>query len=225
MKRLFFILTVAMLISLSLVSCTSLYSDSDNYSYEPKDGNDSLVEKDGNTEYATEAKEENPQEQLYIAETYSSLYNGYGIKNWPVFVACPMDNFMLQRATETAIVKVLKEHDIPTYAYSDYANIENSISEATGTFIRYYLTVTYNDLSTYEYGGGIAELSFDCTVIDTLEFYINENKGTEDAGTIARITGASISKNNRHLSFVETIRYACTAAGKAIADEYLSYIV
>lgn len=182
--------------SLLLESCSSFYSD-DYISYGSEYGyyND--------TPY-------------YSSQTYSTLYGVEEIMNWPVLVVCPMENFMLQRATETAMVSKLEEYGIEAYAASDYRTLDEALSQED-TFIRYVLFMVYDDVYTYEVGGGIANLYFDCTVDDRLSF-------DEDSTITARINGITSSSENGYLSFGETVEDACRSAGESVVYEYLSYV-
>ena len=152
----------------------------------------------------------------YSSQTYSTLYGAEEIMNWPVLVICPMDNFMLQKATETAMVAKMEEYGIEAYAASDYRTIEDAF-EQEDTFIRYTMFMVYDDVYTYEIGGGIANLYFDCTIDDMLIF-------DEDSTTVAKINGVTSSSKNGYLSFGETIEAACKEAGESVVYEYLSYI-
>lgn len=152
----------------------------------------------------------------YSSQTYSTLYGVQEIMNWPVLVICPMENFMLQRATETAMVAKLEEYGIEAYAASDYRTIEEAIDQ-DDTFIRYVMFMVYDDVYTYEIGGGIATLYFDCMVDDRLSL-------DEDSMTIARINGTTSSSENGYLSFGETVEDACRNAGESVVYEFLSYI-
>ena len=194
MKKSILIITIIM--SLLLSSCSSFYSD--EYS---DHGNGYGYYDD--TPY-------------YSSQTYSTLYGVEEIMNWPVLVVCPMENFMLQRATETAMVAKLEEYGIEAYAASDYRTIEEAFDQED-TFIRYTMFMVYDDVYTYEIGGGIANLYFDCTVDDMLAF-------DEDSTTIARISGVTSSSENGYLSFGETVEDACRSAGESVVYKYLSYI-
>lgn len=194
MKRSVLIITIIM--SLLLGSCSSFYSD--DYS-----GYDSGYGYYDSTPY-------------YSSQTYSTLYGVEEIMNWPVLVICPMENFMLQRATETAMVAKLEEYGIEAYAASDYRTLEEAFNQED-TFIRYTLFMVYDDVYTYEIGGGIANLYFDCTVDDMLVF-------DEESSTIARINGITSSSENGFLSFGETVEDACRNAGESVVYEFLSYI-
>lgn len=123
---------------------------------------------------------------------------------------------MLQRATETAMVAKLEEYGIEAYAASDYRTPEEAFNQEDA-FIRYTLFMVYDDVYTYEIGGGIANLYFDCTVDDLLAF-------DEDSLTIARINGVTSSSENRFLSFGETVENACRSAGESVVYEFISYI-
>ena len=101
MKRSVLIFTI--IISLLLGSCSSFYSD--DYS-----GYDSGYGYYDSTPY-------------YSSQTYSTLYGVDEIMNWPVLVICPMENFMLQRATEKAMVAKLEEYGIEAHAASDTPHI------------------------------------------------------------------------------------------------------
>ena len=194
MKKSFLMITIIM--SLLLGSCSSFYSD--GYS-----GYDSGYGYYDSTPY-------------YSSQTYSTLYGVDEIMNWPVLVICPMENFMLQRATETAMVAKLEEYGIEAYAASDYRTIEEAIAQ-DDTFIRYVMFMVYDDVYTYEIGGGIATLYFDCMVDDRLSL-------DEDSMTIARINGTTSSSENGYLSFGETVEDACRNAGESVVYEFLSYI-
>lgn len=187
---------ITIIMSLLLGSCSSFYSD-DYFGY------DSGYGYYDSTPY-------------YSSQTYSTLYGVDEIMNWPVLVICPMENFMLQRATETAMVAKLEEYGIEAYAASDYRTIEEAIDQ-DDTFIRYVMFMVYDDVYTYEIGGGIATLYFDCMVDDRLSL-------DEDSMTIARINGTTSSSENGYLSFGETVEDACRNAGESVVYEYLSYI-
>ena len=153
-------------------------------------------------------------QSLYTAETYSSLYENEGIDAfWPVLVVSGGD-FMIEKATETAVVDMLRENGVEAYAYSDY----NDIGEIdTTSFIRYIVFINYGDIYTYKMGGGIAQLYFDCTV--------EEHKiGSDELITVGRISGITSSEENEFLNYSKTIRYACTATGEAIADKFMSFV-
>lgn len=115
-----------------------------------------------------------------------------------------------------AMVAKLEEYGIEAYAASDYRTIEEAF-EQEDTFIRYTLVMVYNDIYTYEIGGGIANLYYDCTINDMLSF-------EEDSSIIARINGITSSSRNGYLSFGETVEDACRNAGESVAYEYLSYL-
>lgn len=198
MKKSFLIITIIM--SLLLGSCSSFYSDDYSGSYYSN----------GYGYY------DGPSEPYYSSQTYSTLYGVEEIMNWPVLVICPMENFMLQRATETAMVAKLEEYGIEAYAASDYRTIEEAIDQ-DDTFIRYVMFMVYDDVYTYEIGGGIATLYFDCMVDDRLSL-------DEDSMTIARINGTTSSSENGYLSFGETVEDACRNAGESVVYEFLSYI-
>lgn len=190
MKKAFLIITIIM--SLFLGSCSSFLSDDySGYGYY------------NDTPY-------------YSSQTYSTLYGVEEIMNWPILVICPMENFMLQRATERAMVAKLEEYGIEAYAASDYRTPEEAFNQED-TFIRYTLFMVYDDVYTYEIGGGIANLYFDCTVDDLLAF-------DENSLTIARINGVTSSSENRFLSFGETVENACRSAGESVVYEFISYI-
>ena len=195
MKKPFLIILIILLLLLG--SCSSFYSD--DYS-----GYSSGYGYYDDTPY-------------YSSQTYSTLYGVEKIMKWPVLVICPMENFMLQRATETAMVAKLEEYGIEAYAASDYRSLEEAFDQEKDTFIRYTLFMVYDDVYTYEIGGGIANLYFDCTVDDMLAF-------DEDSSTIARINGITSSSENRFLSFGETVENACRSAGEAVVYEFISYI-
>ena len=147
----------------------------------------------------------------YTSRTYSSLYVDTIPNNATVIVECPMVDFQLKRVTELSIVSRLKEYGIQAFAMSDYKNIyeaENKEGEFT-----YSIVVTYDDMYTYEHGGGLSRMDFDCTVTDRKNYY------TE----VAKISGGVASKENKFLSFVETAEPACKLVGEEIADEYISF--
>lgn len=194
MKKSILIITIIM--SLLLGSCSTFYSD--EYS-------------DYGSGYGY--YDDTP---YYSSQTYSTLYGVEEIMNWPVLVVCPMENFMLQRATETTMVAKLEEYGIEAYAASDYRTIEEAFDQED-TFIRYTMFMVYDDVYTYEIGGGIANLYFDCTVDDMLAL-------DEGSTTIARINGVTSSSENGYLSFGETVEDACRSAGESVVYKYLSYI-
>lgn len=198
MKKSFLIITIIM--SLFLGSC-SLF-DSDDYS--------NSYYSSGYGYYG------GPSEPYYSSQTYSTLYGVEEIMNRPVLVVCPMENFMLQRATESAMVAKLEEYGIEAYAASDYRTLEEALDQ-NDTFIRYIMFMVYDAVYTYEIGEGIATLYFDCTVDDRLSL-------DEDSMTIARINGTTSSSENGYLSFGETVEDACRSAGESVVFKYLSYI-
>ena len=151
----------------------------------------------------------------YTARAYSSLYveNEISIDK-KVIVESPMKNSIMKRVTEVAIVDRLKEYGVSAYAMSSYSSYSNA-HEKDGPF-DYAITVEYGDMYTYtNFGGAIASIDFECTV---------ERIGFFSSDEIAKIVGSSISRDNPHTSYAESIEPACKRAGEAIAAEYLSFI-
>ena len=195
------ICSVAAVLLVLLSSCTSFASDSYYDSYSGSSGG---------YDYSYTPS------PYYSSRTYSTLYDPDGISNWPVLVICPMENFMLQRETEIAIVDVLKENGIQAQAASDYPTLDDAMSKVDLTMPN-ALYVVYSDMYTYEIGGGIAELYFDCNVYSLFNVY-------ENTSDVARISGSASSSHNGYLSFGESVGLACKEAGEAVAREYLSLV-
>ena len=157
---------------------------------------------------------------IYEAQTYSVQYTNEPIsKDDKVLVLCDSGDFRFQREVETSMVEAFNENGITAVAYSSI-EIESQppfldylYAVAMENDCRYVLIAGANDFYTYEYGGGISQMSFDSNVADY-----------EASEIILRVSGAINCEENLYHSMTESIQPVCKCMAEAIVDEYMTYV-
>ena len=156
----------------------------------------------------------------YEAQAYSVQYTNEPIsQDDKVLVLCDSGDFMFQREVETSMVEAFNENGITAFAYSSIEIesqppfIEYLYAVAMENDCRYVLIAGAHDFYTYEYGGGISQMSFDSNMADY-----------EASEIVLRVSGAINCEENLYHSMTESIEPACKSMAEAIVDEYMTYV-
>lgn len=157
----------------------------------------------------------------YEAQAYSVQYTNEPIsKDYKVLVLCDSGDFMFQREVETSMVEAFNENGITAFAYSSIEIesqppfIDYLYAVAMENDCRYVLIAGAHDFYTYEYGGGISQMSFDSNMADY-----------EASEIVLRVSGAINCEENLYHSMTESIEPACKSMAEAIVDEYMKYAI
>ena len=174
-----------------------------------------------------EEKEQDNSKNVYSSYSYSSKLTSDEItKEDKVIVFVSITDFKWKRSLEGKIKERFTERGIDSFIVSDYLDTENISSSDYWTYmynqpfvsdddypVSLYLEVMYEELYTYEYGGGIGSVEFSVLLWDLFSDTIIEKM-------IIDVDG---EKNNME-SFNSSMTSVVDLLSTEIVNEYCKYL-
>ena len=201
------LLILVILLSLSLSSCYTTY-----------------VDENGNV-----------SSKNYKANIYLAVDDYFKLTGGEVFeIYCQNTDFVLRRTLEESVSEALSSEGIKCIKFSDYSLgkmlsdleyddlLDIFMKECFNDGVDYCIYIAMKDYSTYTYGGGIAEATFEIEIINgngVASIYL----GLDSGNSVVKGSVYAYAKSNKYDSYIESQDIVCELAGVLISKELQKY--